>query len=362
MSYNFPQCVISRSPSLSLRMNSARNRVFPITRFLVASLLGMTLAFSASACAPAPSASTGKLNVVSTVAPVVNIIFNIAGDKVELTGIIPEGTDSHTFEPAPSDAIKLARADLIFVNGLDLETPTLKLAQANKKTGAEIIALGDLTLKPEQYAFDFSFPKEKGHPNPHLWMDPFLTLRYAEIARDALARRDAAHAATYQANYEKFRARITALDAAIAQAVKTIPEKQRKLLTYHDSFAYFSKRYPLQVIGAIQPADFSDPLPRDVANLITQIRAAGVPAIFGSEVFPSKVLEQIGREANVRYVDTLRDDALPGKPGEKHHSYFGMMIENIKIIVNALGGDVASLNAIEVTNIPGADAGVNYGR
>ena len=103
---------------------------------------GLGTALWLSACAgTAPSnASTSRLNVVSTVAPVVNIIYNIGGDKIDLVGIIPEGTDSHTFEPAPSDAVKLAKGDLIFVNGLDLEAPTVKLARATKKAGADISA------------------------------------------------------------------------------------------------------------------------------------------------------------------------------------------------------------------------------
>jgi ABC-type Zn uptake system ZnuABC Zn-binding protein ZnuA len=323
-------------------------------------LVSLTISMVLCGCATtSPAQTSSRLTVVGTVAPVVNIIYNIGGDKIDLVGIIPEGTDSHTFEPAPSDAVRLARADLIFVNGLDLEAPTLKLAQANKKAGAEIIILGELTLKPDQYVFDFSFPKEKGRPNPHLWMNPTLALRYAEIAKDNLARRDPANAAYYQANYDKFKGRINDLDAAISKAIQSIPEKQRKLLTYHDSFAYFALRYPVQVIGAIQPADYAEPSARDVARLIEQVRAEGVPAIFGSEVFPSKVLEQIGREAKVRYIDTLRDDELPGNRGERNHSYFGLMLDNVTIITSALGGDPTPLLHVDPSNIAGSDVGVD---
>lgn len=337
-------------------------------------LLILFIAMSAAACAapparpltPADSAPTSvaspnvslRLNVVSSVAPLVNIVFNIGGDKINLVGVIPEGTDSHTFEPAPSDAVKLAKGDLIFVNGLDLETPTTKLARANKNAGAEIVMLGELTLKPEQYVYDFSFPKEKGKPNPHLWMNPFFALRYAELVKDNLSRRDPGNAAYYSANYDKFKTRINELDVAISKVVESIPPKQRKLLTYHDSFAYFAQRYPVQVIGAIQPADFAEPSARDVARLIAQVRNEGVPAIFGSEVFPSKVLEQIGREAKVRYIDSLRDDELPGKKGERNHSYFGLLIEDVAIIADALGGDAAALTRVDPTNIPGSDAEV----
>jgi len=319
----------------------------------------------APAATPVPAAPTAKpkLNVVSSVAPLANIVFNIAGDKVQVVGIIPEGTDSHTFEPAPSDAVRLSKADVMFFNGLDLEAPTIKLAQANKKADAQLVILGELTVKPDQYQYDFSFPKELGHPNPHLWMNPLNALRYGEIVKDTLSARDAASAAYYQANYDKFKQRITNLDAAIATSLNSIPPNNRKLLTYHDSFAYFVTRYPvLKVIGAIQPSSFAEPSAQEVAKLILQIKAEKVPAIFGSEVFPSKVLEQIAKESGAKFVDKLRDDELPGKAGDKNHSYLGLMVEDVTNMTSALGGDPKAMEAIDTTNIPGGDAAVDQAK
>jgi ABC-type Zn uptake system ZnuABC Zn-binding protein ZnuA len=112
------------------------------------------------------------------------------------------------------------------------------------------------------------------------------------------------------------------------------------------------------VIGAIQPADFAEPSARDVADLITQLKTENVPAIFGSEVFPSPILDQIGKEAGVRFVDTLRDDDLPGAPGEANHSYFGLIVEDIKIMTRSLGGDPNTIATFDTANIPGADATV----
>ena len=150
------------------------------------------------------------LHVVSTVSPVTNLIYNVGGDRIQLIGIVPEGVNSHTFEPAPSDARLLAQADLIFVNGLQLEEPTLRLAEANLADGAEIVLLGEQTIEPGDYVYDFSFPAEDGKPNPHLWPNPFLALRYAEIARDKLAERDPANADYYNANYAALEERIQA--------------------------------------------------------------------------------------------------------------------------------------------------------
>lgn len=315
---------------------------------------------SADSSADENEASTrgNKLNVVTTVSPITNIVYNIGGDRLNLSGIVPEGVNSHTFEPAPSDAQKLAQADLILVNGLKLEEPTLNLAEANKKENAEIILLGEQTITPDEYMYDFSFPKEAGSPNPHLWPNPMYALRYAEIARDALVRRDPANTDTYKKNYDAYKARIEALDKAITETINSIPEQNRKLLTYHDSWAYFAPHYGMTIIGAIQPSDFAEPSAKEVADLITQLKAEKVPAIFGSEVFPSPVLDQIAKEAGVQFVDTLRDDDLPGKPGDKNHSYIGLMVEDMKIMATALGGKPELIADFDTSNVPGTDTAV----
>jgi ABC-type Zn uptake system ZnuABC Zn-binding protein ZnuA len=301
-----------------------------------------------------------RLNVVSTVAPITSMVENVGGDKIALTGIIPEGMNSHTFEPVPSDVKLLAQADLLIGNGLDLEIPTLNLARANMKKGVALLLLGDKTIGEKQYIYDFSFPKEHGHPNPHLWLNPQHAMRYATLIRDELIRLDFNNKSTYEANAAAFLKKLEALDSAIEESVRTIPESNRRLLTYHDSWPYFARRYGFQIIGAVQPSDFSDPSPREVRRLIDQIRKEKVPAVFGSEVFPSPVLEQIAREGKTRYIDKLRDDELPGKPGDARHSYTGMMIENLSIMLEALGGSAEALKKVDPSPVAGSHA--NYRR
>ncbi len=320
----------------------------------------LALAFFFTACGrheekPATTVEK-KPNIVTTVAPITSIVENIAGDKIQLAGIIPEGINSHTFEPIPSDSKLLSSADLIILNGFDLETPTLKLAQANLKTGASIYSLGDKTIKEADYIFDFSFPKEQGHPNPHLWLNPEYAMRYATLVRDELIRLDPKNKAVYEQNAAQFLKKLETLDQAIKEAAQTIPQNNRRLLTYHDSWPYFARRYGFQVIGAVQPSDFADPSPREMVRLIEQIKKAKVPAVFGSEVFPSPVLEQIAREAKSRYIDKLRDDELPGKPGDPQHSYIGMMVENMTIMFEALGGSTEALKKVDPAPVAGAHA------
>ncbi len=305
------------------------------------------LALAATGCAESAGSTDGRLQVVTTVAPLTSIAATVGGDRVHVTGLVPEGTNSHTFEPPPSAAETLSKADLVVVNGLGLEDPTADLARENKPKGTPVLALGDAVLSREQWIFDFSFPAKDGKPNPHLWTDPLLAIRYAETIRDAYVRLDPDGKDAYDANLTTFTAAATRLSDAMKVASRTVAHKD--LLTYHDGFAYFARDYGWHVVGAIQPSNFEEPSPREVAALIDQIKKANVPAIFGSEVFPSTVLAQIGNATGARYVDTLRDDDLPGKPGEREHSWLGLMRADFTTMVEALGGDATALEGVDPT-------------
>ena len=331
-------------------MPRTRNPFLPMKSLLRTLLAALLLAFSvvvAQACGDGSDESDGRFVVVSSVAPITSLIENIGGNRIDLEGVIPEGVNSHTFEPPPSVARTLAKADLIILNGLFLEEPYLKAAQASKRDDAQVLTLADKAITRDQWVFDFSFPESGGHPNPHLWTAPLLALRYAEVVKDRLSEMDPANATYYNENYDKLRTRIEDLDRRIEAAINTIPPRNRKLLTYHDSFPFFAPRYGMEIIGAIQPSDFSQPSAREMAGLIDQVRESGVPAIFGSVVFPSDVMEQIARESGAQFVDELRDDDLPGSPGEPLHGYLGMMLTNTQVIVSSLGGDPSALNGFD---------------
>jgi len=289
-----------------------------------------------------------KLDVATTVAPISSIARNIGGDRIRLRGLIPDATNSHTFEPAPSDAQTLAKADLIIVNGLHLEQPTLDMADASKSATAVIRQLGDSTIGPRDWLFDFSFPESAGDPNPHLWMNVQYAIRYADLLRGWFGEADPPNASAYDANFAAYKTRLEQLDGLIRKGVASVPAQDRKLLTYHDSWAYWAREYGFTVIGAVQASDFSDPSPQEVAHLIQQIRAEKVPAVFGSEVFPSPILEQIAKESGATFVDQLRDDQPPDAPQSADHTYVGMMKKDMQVMIGALGGDPTILDSLEV--------------
>lgn len=330
-------------------------RKFSVATATSAMLATATLVLSgcsSNSAAPVGAGSQApKKLVATTVAPITSIAANIAGDRIQIQGIVPEGTNSHTFEPPPSTVELLSKADLVIVNGLKLEDPTAQLAEANKKDTTEVIAIGTNSIPESDYIYDFSFPKSEGKPNPHLWTDPLFAIKYAAELRDAFSKIDPGNASYYAENYTKFEAKATALANALRADQKTVPTGGLKLLTYHDAYAYFGKDFGWDIIGAVQPKNFEDPTPSEVAKLIDQVKAEKVPTIFGSEVFPSGVLEEIGRATGARYEDTLRDDDLPGAPGDKDHSWLGLMTYDFKTMVKGLGGTPTELSNIDTADV-----------
>src|SRR5215831_16181302 len=292
-----------------------------------------------------PELAAASLRVVTSVAPLTDMVKQVGGEALQVQGLVPEGVNSHTFQPAPGDIQYLGQADLVVLNGLDLDIPIAKLVRSSAKPGATVLQLGDKTISQAEWVFDFSFPKAQGHPNPHLWLNVDYAMHYVTLIRDQVSALDQDNAALYHRRAADYLVQLAHLDHCIAWAIGTLAPPQRKLLTYHDSWPYFARRYGMTVVGAVQPANFSEPAPREVARLIDQLRQEKVPAVFGSEVFPSKVLQKIAAEAGVRYVTTLRDDVLPGQPGEADHSYIGMMRHNVATMLDALGGTSAAFTA-----------------
>ncbi|HSA75174.1 MAG TPA: metal ABC transporter substrate-binding protein, partial [Candidatus Nitrosocosmicus sp.] len=220
----------------------------------------------------------------------------------------------------------------------------------NSNPHVQLLKLGDNTITPAEWVFDFSFPREQGHPNPHLWLNPVYAMKFANLTKDKLIEMDPNNTAYYIENANRYVALLKQLDEGIKEATQSIPPENRKLITYHDSWAYFATRYNMTVLGAVQPSDFSEPSPLDIARLIDQIKAENVSAIFASEVFSNRITDQIADEAGIEIVQTLSDDALPGNLTAPNHTYVGMMLENMENMIVPLGGNISSLSGINPAN------------
>ena len=253
-----------------------------------------------------------------------NHIYNIAGDHATITQVIPQGTDPHSYEPAPSDVVKLAEADIVFIRGAARPEVVRARIAAIVGDANKVVLLAPLVIDAGEYIYD-----DHGAIDLHMGGDPIFVSRFAEVICDTLVDRDPDNAAAYQANYDEYAARIEELDAAIRAVTASIPEENRQLYSYHNSFGYFARRYGYTVLGSIQPHDFSEPSAHDVAEIIELLREKKLPAIFGSSFTPSPVMEQISRETGVP-IFMLEDDDLLGEPGDPEHSFINMRVQNIE--------------------------------
>lgn len=291
------------------------------------------------------------LSVVVSDPPLADLVSRVAGPAVAVTSVVPLGADGHTYEPRPENARALAEADVYIENGMGLNDVVSAFAATNYPPGTPHHALADVIPSDEVIATDSAEEiAAHGHAhnfNAHFWPDPVYARLYVDRIAEILAEVDPDDAAGHRERAAALLAEIEALDTAFAAVIETIPEANRKLVVYHDSWSYFGRRFGLPVIGAIQPTDFSEPSAAELRSTIEEVRAAGVPAFFGSEVFPSDVLEVIEEESGAAYVADLSDDAMPGEPGDPEHSYVGMMVANVRTIVTALGGDASGLDAVD---------------
>ena len=289
--------------------------------------------------------------VVTSFAPIANLVENVGGDRIEILRIIPDSEASHTFKLSVTDGIIIkTRADIVIINGLGLDDSIEDAARESTNPKLKLLKLADSVITRDEWIFDNSFPEEKGNPNPHLWLNVEYAIKYAELVRDELSMVDPENAEYYDSNADRYLQLLPQLDTAIAHSVQTIPPENRKLVSYHDSLPYFAKRYGLEVVAALQPADFGEPTKDEITAIIHQINAEKVPAIFASEVFPNDITERIASEAHVEVVRTLRDDSLPGQLNASQHTYVGMMVANLRTIVTALGGDASGLEDIDPGN------------
>jgi len=287
--------------------------------------LTLTLAALTACSAPASPSTNGLLAVVATTSLIGDVARQIGADRVFVNVLLPIGADPHAFEPRPQDVAALTDADLVLVNGLGLEA-TLQPLLGNART---IVTVSDgITALP--------FAEEDGGLDPHVWQDPNNVIVWARNIRDAFAQADPAHADEYASNAEAYIVELTSLDAWIKEQVAQIPEANRKLVTDHEDFGYFTARYGFEQVGAVVPSvsTGSAPSAQELAALEDAIRSSGVKAVFvGSTVSPD-LSRRVAEDTGVRLVSLFTDSLSPA--GGDAESYLAFMRHNVNAIVEAL--------------------------
>jgi len=304
-------------------------RLHSPSRWLI-SLLVMLCAACAPAQAQTPAAG-GKLNVVATTTIVGDVVSNIGGDKIELTVLLPAGTDPHNFEAAPRDIAAVAEAQLLFANGAGLEGFIQRLIE-NAGGEARVVPLSDgldlITALPDE--------DDHGGFDPHVWLDPSMVGGWVPLVEQSLSELDPANAATYKENASRYLEALRQLDSWIVEQVSQIPQYERKIVADHLVFAYFARHYGFEQTGAAVPAfsTLAEPSAQELAALEDKIRQSGVKAILvGSTVNPA-LSERIASDTGIQVVPIYSESLTP--PGGPVATYLDFMRYNVSAIVQAL--------------------------
>ena len=262
---------------------------------------------------------SGQIKVTATLGLFGDLVRQVGGDRVQVSALVPDGADVHTYEPPPSEIARLGQAKLVVMNGLDLEAGLEETVRENASSSATVLELaaGLPTLQD----------------NPHLWLNVQNGMAYVERIRDALASVDPAGADIYRANAEPYLSQLQQLDLEVATAIESIPTEQRKLVTFHDAYPYLAQGYGLEIVGFVVESAGSEPSAQEVADLAKAIRDQHVPAVFKEPQFSARILELAADDAGVE-VCSLYSDAFT----DEVKSYVDLMRFNARELARCLGG------------------------
>lgn len=236
--------------------------------------------------------------VVTSFLPIYCWTINIAGEHARVENLLPARAEPHEYGFTSSDARKLNHADLVIVNGLSLEGWLPKFSSLAPDSASKLVMLSE-PLKPQLI-----------HDNPHLWLDPRLAAAAVTNISAALQRRDSAHAPLFASNATAYITRLQKLDADIRQELSGVTN--RAIVTYHNAFPYFARRYGFEVVGVVEQVPEVNPTPKYLARLRRTIRERNVHAIFIPPNSASRLARQIAEDFHVQLVelDTIESGAL----------------------------------------------------
>jgi manganese/zinc/iron transport system substrate-binding protein len=281
--------------------------------------------------------NSGKIQVVTTTTMITDLVQIIGGDRLAVTGLMGASIDPHDYNATPEDMSKLARAHIIFYNGLHLEGKMAELFAEMGQKRKTVAITHRLDPKTELRAV----PEFDGGYDPHVWFDVKLWMKVAETVRDELIAFDPPGASVYQTNTAKYLAELVQLDEYVRKQAATLDPKQRVLITAHDAFGYFGRAYGFEVHGLQGLSPTVEASPNDVKAMAELIVERQVPAIFVESSVNDKSLQAVKRAVQSRYWDVaigaeLFSDAM-GNPGTPAGTYVGMVRHNIDAIVKGLG-------------------------
>lgn len=281
--------------------------------------------------------------VVTTIGMIADIAAQIAGPHGEVVALMGPGSDPHLYTPRRADIARLSRADLILYHGLQLEGNTNEALKA-QRSRVPVVAVGERIA--ESYPI---LAGDAGGPDPHVWMDVAAWKIAVDVIAEALISKDPGNADEYRAEARRIVEEMEELDRRVAEAMETVPERNRVLVTAHDAFSYFGRAYGIEVRGIQGISTESEAGLRDINQLVDLLVERRIPAVFVESTVPQRAVRSLvegaaSRGHQVSIGGELHSDAL-GPAGSEGATYIGMIRHNCRTIVAALGGDPSILDA-----------------
>ena len=298
-----------------------------------------TLAVGLFACSSAKQDSNSneatKLKVVATNSIIADITKNIAGDKIDLHSIVPVGQDPHEYEPLPDDVKKTSQANLIFYNGINLETGgnawfTKLVQNAKKEENKDYYAVSEgvdvIYLEGQS---------EKGKEDPHAWLNLENGMIYAKNIAKQLEAKDPKNKDFYEANLKTYLEKLSKLDEEAKEKFNNIPKEKKTIVTSEGCFKYFSKAYnvPSAYIWEINTEE--EGTPDQIKTLVEKLRKTKVPSLFVESSVDERPMQTVSKDTNIPIYEKIFTDSI-AEPGQNGDSYYSMMKWNLDKISEGL--------------------------
>lgn len=273
-------------------------------------------------------AATSRPKVVTTFTVIADMARNVTGDAAEVVSITKPGAEIHGYEPTPRDILRAHDADLILWNGLGLERWFEQFLSNLSGVPAATISDGVAPISISGGAYE-------GKPNPHAWMALDSALIYVDNIRDAISRVDPDNASVYAKNAERYKAQIGEVIAPLREAVLTLPEEQRWLVTSEGAFSYLARDFGLKELYLWPINADAQGTPQQVRAVIDTVRDNNIGAVFSESTVSDKPAKQIARETGAHYGGVLYVDSL-SKPGGNVPTYLDLLRVTAETIVTGL--------------------------
>ena len=271
--------------------------------------------------------ASDKPKVVASASIFQDMAEHLGKDLVTVQSIVPIGGDPHIYEPTPSDAVLVASADIILVNGLTFEGWITELIE-NSGSKAQVILITEGVDAIMSEIYDNA-------ADPHAWMDANNGKIYANNISKALQKYDPKNKSIYESNLDEYLTELSELDNYIAKAIKSIPEKKRVLITSHDAFAYYGKRYGILLSAIMGISTDAEAQTSDIVRVNKIIKESGISAVFIESTINPRLLEQLAKDNNIEIGGELYADSI-GDKDSPAGGYIEMLRHNTDVIVNAL--------------------------